>query len=349
MAAARGLDIVTDARVIESANVFEGRQFSVSEAPEASLDLGAHVQPVRPSWGEPYKAVVARMMAAVYDARDAARGHEAVLVSHQLPIWTTRLHVESRSFLHDPRRRQCTLCSLTSLVFDGDDAERAALLRARRGPDPGQGPAQELLLRGWHPVVTRTRRLAVVLAAAALARRRAGGLLGDKVGASGDQGYVAGKGIITPSRRPTGGSPARSPAPRWPAAPLAGRLPRQGRGGQRLGSWCPPCRAEAPMLAAAARRPGRQGRGLPRHQLPRPEQAGPQAFERRFKIPYDSIYDPDGRTLLAFHGTLSPNSIPSTVVIDRQGRVAASVIGAVSRTTLYDLVDDAAGRPGGGA
>jgi broad specificity phosphatase PhoE len=60
------------------------------------------------------------MMAAVQAARDAARGHETVLVSHQLPIWITRLHVESRPFLHNPRSRQCTLCSLTSLVFDGD-------------------------------------------------------------------------------------------------------------------------------------------------------------------------------------------------------------------------------------
>jgi broad specificity phosphatase PhoE len=59
-------------------------------------------------------------MAAVEAARDAARGHEAVIVSHQLPIWTTRLHVEKRSFLHDPRSRQCTLCSLTSLHFVGD-------------------------------------------------------------------------------------------------------------------------------------------------------------------------------------------------------------------------------------
>ena len=55
------------------------------------------------------------------DARDAARGHEAVIVSHQLPIWTTRLHIERRSFLHDPRKRQCTLCSLTSLTFEDDE------------------------------------------------------------------------------------------------------------------------------------------------------------------------------------------------------------------------------------
>ena len=59
-------------------------------------------------------------MAAVHDARDAARGHEALIVSHQLPIWITRLHAEGRMFLHDPRRRQCTLCSLTSLNFTDD-------------------------------------------------------------------------------------------------------------------------------------------------------------------------------------------------------------------------------------
>jgi broad specificity phosphatase PhoE len=76
--------------------------------------------PFRPSWGEPYKQLVARMMAAVHDARDAAVGHEAVIVSHQLPIWITRLHVEGRSFLHDPRRRQCTLCSLTSFTFEDE-------------------------------------------------------------------------------------------------------------------------------------------------------------------------------------------------------------------------------------
>jgi broad specificity phosphatase PhoE len=60
------------------------------------------------------------MLAGLYDARDAALGHEAVIVSHQLPIWITRLHVEGRSFLHDPRRRQCTLCSLTSFTFDDE-------------------------------------------------------------------------------------------------------------------------------------------------------------------------------------------------------------------------------------
>ena len=122
LAEARNLEIVTDERVVESTNKFEGISFgdgalTIIKRPR----LWRHLwNPVKPSWGEPYKQVVARMMAAVEDARAAAVGHEAVVVSHQLPIWVTRLHVEKRSFLHDPRRRQCTLCSLTSFHFVGD-------------------------------------------------------------------------------------------------------------------------------------------------------------------------------------------------------------------------------------
>ncbi|MEI5676025.1 MULTISPECIES: histidine phosphatase family protein [unclassified Nocardioides] len=122
LAAARGLEIVTDERVIESTTVFEGLSFGEGAMTLVKRpSLWKHLRnPFTPSWGESYKAIAARMMAAVEDARVAAQGHEAVLVSHQLPIWTTRLHVEKRSFLHDPRSRQCTLCSLTSFHFVGE-------------------------------------------------------------------------------------------------------------------------------------------------------------------------------------------------------------------------------------
>lgn len=117
----RELGIVVDDRIIESSNVFEGQKFGPGFKTLRKPSAWRHLwNPLRPSWGEPYLEIAERMMAAVHAARDAARGHEAVLVSHQLPIWTTRLHVEDRSFLHDPRKRQCTLCSLTSLHFDGD-------------------------------------------------------------------------------------------------------------------------------------------------------------------------------------------------------------------------------------
>jgi len=116
-----GLGVGLDERVIESTSRFEGRTFGRGANALRNPLLWRHLyNPLRPSWGEPYKAIVERMMAGVHDVRREAAGHEGVIVSHQLPIWTTRLHVERRSFLHDPRRRQCTLCSVTSLHFVGD-------------------------------------------------------------------------------------------------------------------------------------------------------------------------------------------------------------------------------------
>jgi len=120
-AEALGLPIHTDERVIESSNKFEGKSFGAGAGILKRPSSWVHLwNPWRPSWGEPYKQVVARMVAAVNDARRAAEGHEAVVVSHQLPIWMTRLYAERRSYVHDPRTRQCTLCSLTSFTFEGD-------------------------------------------------------------------------------------------------------------------------------------------------------------------------------------------------------------------------------------
>ena len=78
-----------------------------------------------------------------------------------------------------------------------------------------------------------------------------------------------------------------------------------------------------------------------------PSKDAAKAFVRRFDVPYPSLYDQQGSTLLAFRGTLTPNSVPSTVVVDPQGRVSGSVLGSLTRTTLDDLVDDASS--GGGA
>jgi len=115
-----GLPAVTDERLIEPANHFEGMRFGVGDG---SLRRPRHWiylwNPFRPSWGEPYAAVAGRMLAAAADAAREADGHEAVCVSHQLPIWVTRLAVEGRRLWHDPRRRQCALGSVTSLTFSG--------------------------------------------------------------------------------------------------------------------------------------------------------------------------------------------------------------------------------------
>lgn len=125
IAAAFDLPITTDDRVIEAENRFEGLTFGVGDG---SLRRPSHwrylVNPFRPSWGEPYTQQVARVLAAVADARRAAAGHEAVIVSHQLPIWVTRQALEGKRLWHDPRRRQCNLASLTSLHYRGEELER---------------------------------------------------------------------------------------------------------------------------------------------------------------------------------------------------------------------------------
>ena len=119
MAKTHGLEIKTDERLIEAANVFEGKPFGVGDGvlrrPSAWPKLW---NPWRPSWGEPYVDQVNRMLAAIFDARESAAGKDAIVVSHQLPIWILRSAVEGRRFLHDPRKRICTLASVTSLHFD---------------------------------------------------------------------------------------------------------------------------------------------------------------------------------------------------------------------------------------
>lgn len=143
-AAAFGLDVRTDPRVLEADNHFEGMTVGRGAGSFARpANLRRLWNPLRPSWGEPYAEQVARMLAAVADARRAAAGHEALIVSHQLPIWIVRSALEGRRLAHDPRRRECTLASLTSLHYDGDRlvrigySEPAAALLPGASTTPG--------------------------------------------------------------------------------------------------------------------------------------------------------------------------------------------------------------------
>jgi broad specificity phosphatase PhoE len=121
-AAAFGLDVTLDGRLIEAGNVFEGKTFGVGDGSLLRPAHWVHLRnPLRPSWGEPYRDIARRMLAAIADARDAARGHEALCVSHQLPIWTARSFATGRRLWHDPRKRHCALASLTSFTYVGDD------------------------------------------------------------------------------------------------------------------------------------------------------------------------------------------------------------------------------------
>jgi broad specificity phosphatase PhoE len=115
-----GLPIITDDRLIESGNVLEGKTVSLASLGLNPLNWRYLWNPFRPSWGEPYTQVVARVRKVVDRARDDSRGLEAVCVSHQLPIWVSRLAAEHRRLWHNPSSRQCALGSVTSLTFDGD-------------------------------------------------------------------------------------------------------------------------------------------------------------------------------------------------------------------------------------
>ena len=159
---------------------------------------------------------------------------------------------------------------------------------------------------------------------------------------TGDKGYVDGTGVIT--RLPV--AERKTPGAVSGTTLDGDDLSLKQYAGKVVvlnvwGSWCPPCRKEAPTLAAAARTLSAEDVvfvGI------NTKDSSPQqglAFERRYDIPYPSLYDPSGRSLLAFTGTLNPSAIPSTVVLDRQGRVAASILDSVpSRQTLVDLVRD---------
>ena len=121
IAAAHNIAITTDERLIEAANVFEGKPFGVGDGVLKHPSSWRHLwNPWRPSWGEPYEEQINRMLAAIFAARDAAEGKDAIVVSHQLPIWILRSAIENRRLLHDPRRRECSLASVTSVHFDGE-------------------------------------------------------------------------------------------------------------------------------------------------------------------------------------------------------------------------------------
>lgn len=120
--ARHGLTAVVDPRVIEAGNKFEGRRFRKRLLLDPRRWWWMR-DPTEPTWGESYKAIARRMTEAIEDARDHARGHEALIVSHQLPIWTIRSAMRGERLWHDPRRRECNLASLTTLTYVGDELE----------------------------------------------------------------------------------------------------------------------------------------------------------------------------------------------------------------------------------
>lgn len=159
---------------------------------------------------------------------------------------------------------------------------------------------------------------------------------------SGEQGFVSANGLITtlaPEER-------RTPADEVAGETLDGeQVSLDDYRGQVVvlnvwGSWCPPCRKEAPALVAAAEELADRDVVFLGINVRDSAQEMARAFERTYEVPYASIFDPDGSLLLAFRGTIPPYAIPSTLVIDREGRIAAGKLDEITTSTLVGLVED---------
>jgi broad specificity phosphatase PhoE len=115
------LSLTTDKNLIEASNIFEGKKFELGSGVLRHPSSWRYLyNPWKPSWGEPYEQLISRMLKGLFAARDAAVGKDAICVSHQLPIWILRSAVEGRRLLHDPRKRECTLASVTSFELDNE-------------------------------------------------------------------------------------------------------------------------------------------------------------------------------------------------------------------------------------
>ena len=115
------LSLTTDKNLIEASNIFEGKKFELGSGVLRHPSSWRYLyNPWKPSWGEPYDQLISRMLKGLFAARDAAGGKDAICVSHQSPIWILRSAVEGRRLLHDPRKRECTLASVTSFELDNE-------------------------------------------------------------------------------------------------------------------------------------------------------------------------------------------------------------------------------------
>ncbi|MFN5159826.1 MAG: histidine phosphatase family protein [Rhodoluna sp.] len=109
-----GLDAKTNEDLIEPWNVFEGRKLSVKAVAVRPHWWWHFRNPARPAWGESFIDIIARMNQAMIDASDSVKSGDVVLVTHQLPIWVMHLHAAGEKLMHDPRKRRCSLSSITS-------------------------------------------------------------------------------------------------------------------------------------------------------------------------------------------------------------------------------------------
>jgi thiol-disulfide isomerase/thioredoxin len=186
---------------------------------------------------------------------------------------------------------------------------------------------------------SRLRRTAAALAATATLGLA--GCSGGDAQAVPDQGYIAGQGSVAA----IGAADRDDPVVFRGTTLDGGRFDVRDHRGKVVvvnvwASWCPPCIAEAPDLQQVWA--GSDPRQVQFVGIDTQDNvAAARAHEKRFGVTYPSIEDDGGRVLLALRGSLPPKAIPSTLVLDRRGRVAARVLGQVPASTLRALLSDA--------
>ncbi|MGC5343499.1 TlpA family protein disulfide reductase [Streptomyces sp. DT24] len=193
-----------------------------------------------------------------------------------------------------------------------------------------------------HGIASRRRvtLLAAVTAAAALTLSACGGD-GNKTGGGGDTKYVTGSSGIS-----TVPEAERKDAPRLAGQSLDGKdLDLAAYKGKVVvlnvwGSWCPPCRNEAKHFVKVAKETEAKGVQFVGINTRDAQKSSAVAFEEDYGVPYPSFYDPNGKLILRFHkGTLNLKAIPSTLVIDRNGKIAARTLAAVDDEKLHEMID----------
>jgi thiol-disulfide isomerase/thioredoxin len=184
----------------------------------------------------------------------------------------------------------------------------------------------------------RCRAGAVIASVAAALAVGLSGCAGSADAAAG-RDYVSGAGTVTVV------APAdRQPAPALVGSTLEGRtLDVASYRGKVVvlnfwASWCPPCRAEGPALQTVAAQLAPSGVVFIGVDTRDDDRSAARAFLSTIESSYPNLDDADGHLALAFHGTLPPQAIPSTIVLDRQGRIAARILGPTTEPRLTALL-----------